>query len=140
MYWSSNVSLYPDKLLVLMAGRKRLIRHFVQITNVSPELAPDGVHLISATILGEPDRPGLVDDAESEICEVFPRARGKLEFLRSIQIPYGVPLQPPGRLFGELFRKPYQNVWLAGDQISYASTEGVARSGAAVAHDIARTF
>ncbi|MCX7869711.1 MAG: FAD-dependent oxidoreductase, partial [Terrimicrobiaceae bacterium] len=51
VFFRASESLYTGRLIVLPAGRGRLVRHFVQMTNAAPEYAPPGSHLIVATIL-----------------------------------------------------------------------------------------
>ena len=86
-------------MLVLPAGRGRLVRHFVQLTNVAPEYAPPGRHLLSATVL---DRRGL-DDA-ALVCRrrsarsraIYPAAAGRWCRLAVVDVPYAQHRQPAG--------------------------------------------
>ncbi|HEY0789931.1 MAG TPA: NAD(P)/FAD-dependent oxidoreductase [Chthoniobacterales bacterium] len=138
LYFTAPASLYRERLLVLPAGRQRLVRNFVQITNVSPDYAPEGVHLVSATVL----KPGVCKEevalADQEIREVFGLARGALRHLRTVEVPYAVPVQPPRSVFTRLFAKPFPNVWQCGDQVTHASIQGAMESGAAVAEALRR--
>ncbi|MBN8711149.1 MAG: FAD-dependent oxidoreductase [Verrucomicrobia bacterium] len=125
VYFSSRKSLYPDRLIVLPAGQDRLVRHFAQITNVAPEYAPDGMHLVSATILHDrgfsPEE--IVTRARAEIAEVFPGTADALRFLHQRHIAYATLKSgtPPS--------SPWPNVHLAGDQISTSSIDAAIRSG-----------
>ncbi len=131
LYFHSTRPLYSGPLLVLPAGANRLVRHLVQLTNVSPSLAPDGEHLISATVL---DTRGLNDSALaeaaiSEIEGIFAEARDALSLLHVAHIPYAQPKQPPG--FAAHFPQPSTppNVLLAGDQVRSSSIEAAMISG-----------
>jgi phytoene dehydrogenase-like protein len=136
LYYLSERSLYPDKLIVLTAGRTRTLRHFVQLTNVAPDYVSDDRHLISATALKAPLDAGDRARARSEILEMFPQAEADFTLVKVIEIPDAVPQQNPGRRFDQRVAKPFPNVWLSGDQVSHASIQGAMESGLATARDI----
>ncbi len=138
VYFRSTRPLYTGALLVLPAGPNRLVRHLVQLTNVAPELAPDGQHLISATLL---DRRGLDDTAltaaaRTEIETIFPEAIGALTPIHTTHVPYAQPIQPPG--YAANFPNPPKpaNVILTGDQIQSCSIESAMASGESAAKQI----
>jgi len=125
VYFESSESLYPQRCIVLPAGADRLVRHFVQITNIAPEFAPPGKHLISATVLGPECNP---EAALREIAEVFPKAATCLRHIETIRVPYAVPAQPPG--FAAKTPPPLPpNVHACGDWRNGASIEAAIRSG-----------
>ncbi len=131
VYLVSDVPLLPDKLIVLPAGDRRLVRHFTQVTNIAPEYAPDGQHLLSATVLNEQglNESALAEATIAEISTVFPAARGKLRMLARIPVPYATLSQPPGFAARRILHSPYPNLHLAGDQVSSSSFEAAMRSG-----------
>lgn len=96
VYLEASRPLYREKCLVLPEGASRVVRHFVQISNIDPETAPDGRFLVSATVLepGNLDHEGLSAAAVSEIASLFPGSPVKP--LAVMDVPYAVPLQPPG--------------------------------------------
>jgi phytoene dehydrogenase-like protein len=136
VYFSAEQSLYPEKLLVLQTGRGKLVRNLVQITNISPNYAPPDVHLISATVLRARVTPSDAAAAEQEINQIFKLTPGTLRHVRTVEIPYAVPVQPPGSVFTQKFVRPFPNVWRCGDQISHASFQGAMDSGAVTARAI----
>ena len=136
LYFRAERSIYPEKLLVLQTGRSKLVRNLVQITNISPDYAPPGVHLVSATVLRGRVTPADTAAAEQEINQIFKLAPGTLRHVRTVEIPYAVPVQPPGSVVTQKFAKPLPNVWRCGDQISHASFQGAMDSGAATARAI----
>jgi phytoene dehydrogenase-like protein len=138
LYYQCERSLYPDKMIILPTGRKRTIRHLVQLTNIAPEYAPAGSHLLSATVLKPTISSIDQDQALAEIAELFPIARDSLKLIKNVEIPYAVPQQGPGRRFDQSLAKPFPNVWLSGDQVSHGSIQGALESGRAVAQDIIR--
>ena len=144
VYFSSAAPLYERALLALPAGRGRLVRHFVQLTNAAPEYAPPGQHLLCATVL---DRRGL-DDAplfaavRDEIAAIYPAAR-TLQPVAAVDVPYAQHRQPAG-FARELAPAPaptfLDNVWLAGDQTGACSIQSAMASGERSAAFLARHF
>ncbi len=134
VYFSSAEPLYDRAMLVLPAGRGRVARHFVQLTNVAPEYAPPGRHLLSATVL---DHQNLDDDAlfqtvRAEVAEVYPAAEHVLEPLAVVRVPYAQRRQP-ARFARRLCPAPaptrWSNVFLAGDQTTACSIQSAMASG-----------
>lgn len=136
VYFRAEHSIYPEKLLVLQTGRSKLVRNLVQITNIARDYAPAGVHLISATVLRARVSPAELEAAEQEINEMFKLKPGTLRHVRTVEIPYAVPVQPPGSVFTQKVAKPFPNVWRCGDQIAHASFQGAMESGAVTARTI----
>lgn len=136
-YFAANRSLYTGGLLVLPAGA-RLVRHFVQLTNVVPTLAPAGRHLVSATILDRRnlDDASLLEAARAEIEEVFSEARGALTPLRVTDVPYALPDQSAGFAARLALPPVPPGVFLAGDQITSASIQAAMESGERAAHAV----
>ncbi len=139
VYFATDRSMYAEKMLVLPAGRGRIVRHFAQLTNVAPEYAPPGQHLISATVL---DRRGMDDDdalasaAALEISAIYPVVADRLNPLGVIDVPYAQHGQPAGFARG-LPPAPaptfLNNVWLAGDQTGACSVQSAMAGGEAAA-------
>ena len=142
VYFAASAPLYHRAMLVLLAGRGRLVRHFVQLTNAAPEYAPARQHLLSATIL---NRRGL-DDAQlaaaarDEIAAIYPAACS-LRPVAVIDVPYAQHRQPAGFARG-LTPAPapthLDNVWLAGDQTGACSIQSAMASGERAAAFLAR--
>ena len=134
VYFASDAPLYDRAMLALPAGRGRLVRHFAQLTNVAPEYAPPGQHLLCATVL---DRRGLSDDAlfaaaAAEIAAIYPGAGGGLRPLAAVDVPYGQHPQPAGfaaRLTPAPAPTALDNVWLAGDQTGACSIQSAMAGG-----------
>ena len=131
VYFKTQTSLDKQPCIVLPEGRSRRVRHFVQITNVARGFAPEGWHLVSATILddGGLSTDQLANEAAREISGVFPHAAGALEHLETIHVPYAVPDQPPGFAARNAFPDLPQNVYACGDWEHGASIQGALQSG-----------
>ena len=143
VYFASETSLYKRALLVLPAGRSQLVRHFVQLTNVAPEYAPPGQHLVAATIL---DRRGLDDrslaeQAAREIVGCFPSSQARLSTVAVVEVRYGQRQQPAGFLRdapAPPVATHLDNVWLAGGQTTACSIQSTMASGERAAAFLAR--
>lgn len=140
LWFRSHEPLTDSRKLQLVAGHHRTVRHYAQVTNVQPALAPDGMHLLHATVLHGADRPdaALVKAALEEISEHHPLAPTLLELVRVIRVPRAVPVQEPGfaRTFPRLKAWLPRNVWLAGDQTAPASIETALCSGESAAEQV----
>ncbi len=133
VYFASTTPLYDRAMLTLPAGRGRLVRHFIPLTNAAPEYAPPGQHLLSVTVL---DRRGLDDTrlypaVRNEIAAIYPAAND-LRPVAVVDVPYAQHLQPAG--FGRGFIPApaptfLDNVWLAGDQTGACSIQSAMVSG-----------
>jgi len=134
LYFSGDHPLYKGALLVLPPGNKRIVRHFVDLTNVAPEYAPVGKRLLSVTVLDDP-KGDLVAQARTEIEAIFP-SFSEWKFLKEVRIPHALPSQVPG-FHGNLMKcRQDQNLWLAGDQVSHASIESALASGLKAADEV----
>lgn len=127
VYFQSQTSLYNRPCLVLPEGANRRVRHFVQISNIAPEFAPPGWHLVSATVL---DFSGLTAsrlaaEAAGEIAAIFPQA---LHHLDTILVPNAVPAQPPGFASKPAPALP-PHVHACGDWKNGASIQAAIQSG-----------
>ncbi len=130
VYFKTKTSLYDRPCLVLPEGPDRLVRHFVQITNIAPEFAPDGWHLVSASILNFEGLPPaeLATRAAAEIAAIFPHAREALIHLDTILVPNAVPAQPPSFASNPPPALP-PNVLACGDWKNGASIQSAIESG-----------
>lgn len=104
LYFAGKIAVYQGKKLVLNANPDSFVNNTVLATNIAPEYAPLGGHLLSATILGVPEASdkelyerGMADlrrifkgDVQAEV------ALNTYEPLAIYRIPYGQFAQPPG--------------------------------------------
>ncbi|HET9496067.1 MAG TPA: NAD(P)/FAD-dependent oxidoreductase [Chloroflexia bacterium] len=104
LYWQGTERVYEGKKIVLNANHRPFVNNAVQITNVAPEYAPEGRHLLSATVVGLPDFDDetLYRMAMYDIKHMFrgePAAAHALETYEPLalyRIPYAQFAQPPG--------------------------------------------
>ncbi len=138
LYFKSRRPLYPERCLVLPRAKSPLVRHFVQLTNIDPGLAPAGSHLLSATVL---DDHGLNDVtlfqmALQEIGAVMPGAAGLLEPFHVIRVPAALPVQTPQNLTSWMQRRGNlpAGLFLAGDLAGNASQHNALETGVSTAN------
>jgi protoporphyrinogen oxidase len=140
LYFQSPQPVYDGKWLVLPSKKPRFAQHFVQLTNIDPSLAPEGKHLLSSTVLGE---PGLTERelfaaVKTEVTQLFPETGPQLQPLAHFDIPHALPAQIPG--FRETYRRRAHllspRLRLAGDLASNASLQNALASGQRVAREV----
>ncbi len=145
LYFAGDAPLWRGRKILLNANPDPLVSHAAMLTNVAPEYAPSGQHLLSISILGVPnlDQPALFDACRSDLARMLAgstRARETLRGYRPLalyKIPYAQFLQPPG--FAAMLPKPrtnQPNVFLAGEFLMSSSIDGALASGEACAHAV----
>ncbi len=137
LYFTSDQPVYDGKWIVLpSAGRSQVIQHFVQSTNVDPSLAPDGKHLLSATVLnaGDHDEEALFTAARADISRLYPEAEKQLTALKQITIPQALPKQIAG--WRDSLPPPPEHITIVGDLTGNASLQHAMASGTSAARSI----
>ncbi len=143
LYFSAPFSLTRGGYLHLNATGRGWINHWVQLTHISPELAPAGQHLYSVVVLGDPPLSDeeLAQTCRAELQHYFPKAPvEQLRLLRVYRIPFAQFVQPP-RLSDQQHLPPtlllrdttatrnIQGLLWAGEYTHQSSIEGSLRSG-----------
>lgn len=133
LYFDASASPIPARWLVLAADDDGPINSVCVPSDVARAYAPDGRHLISATVLGVPT---LDDDAlETAVRSQLGRWYGAAtvagwRFLRCYRIPWGQPEQaPPALQPVERAVKLAERLYVAGDHRETASIHGALHSG-----------
>jgi phytoene dehydrogenase-like protein len=104
LYWKGDKPVYDGRKLVLNANPEPFVNNAVQLTNVAREYAPPGRHLLSASVVGNPegDDATLFALAMNDLRRMF---RGDMVALAALdaykplklyRIPYSQFAQPPG--------------------------------------------
>lgn len=142
LYFSSNQALYDDKLLVLPSTSKPLVRHFVHISNINPESAPTGKHLLAASIIGSTEENLSADDlfqqAIEEISHHQKGAKDILEPLHAFRVCDALPPQTTHyrKWHQKHFKETPSNLILSGDHTSQGSIQGAIISGERAAQKV----
>jgi phytoene dehydrogenase-like protein len=104
LYYTGTTRLYKGKKLLLNAYPDALVNNAILLTNIVTEYAPEGKHLLSATLLGEfeQDDETLFKMATQDLRRMFAGDTNTLLALntytplRAYRIPYAQFEQPPG--------------------------------------------
>ncbi len=133
LYWAAPFSLTRGAYLYLNATGEGRINHWMELTQVSADLAPVGHHLYVSVILGLPDvsETALVQHCRTELQSWFPQADlDQLRYLRQYRIPFAQFAQPPGidQLIHQI-QSPHPRLVLAGEYRQQSSIEGAMASG-----------
>ncbi|MEN9205511.1 MAG: NAD(P)/FAD-dependent oxidoreductase [Thermostichales cyanobacterium DRC_bins_46] len=132
LYFSAPAPITSGPYLHLNAGGQGLINHCMELTQVSPSLAPARSHLLSVNVIGDPP---LSDTKLAQVCQEelrqqwFPKAP-PLTFLKSYRIAFAQFAQPVG-IQQQLVRhiQPYPRLVLAGEYTRHSSIQGSLSSG-----------
>lgn len=137
VYFGTHDSLTDQKKILLNPAPGALINNAVQLSNIAPEYAPAGQHLLSCTILGDParDDEAVIARCRAELAEWFGAERttpARLRALDVIRVPFSQFAQPPG-IHDTLPRNRTElpGLYLAGEYTEDSSINGAIRSGEA---------
>jgi hypothetical protein len=143
LYFAASQSPVPEPILCLDGTGGGPINSFVDLTAASPEYAPAGQRLFSATIIGVPNESDdtLEGQARQQLEGWFGSAVRTWRRLRIDRIPHSLLDQPPGVL--EPWQRPIRvrdGFYVCGDHRDNASIDGAMSSGfrtaQAVMHDL----
>lgn len=152
LYFSADKAPTQEPLLVLNGdinpdgdqSKSGLINNLAVLTNVSPELAPPGKHLISVSVLDDQglSQENLIDKVAQELQTWFGTEASSYEHIKNYQIRQALPDQSPPWL--ETSQKPVsisesgQTIYLCGDHRETASIHGAMVSGRRAAEQVAK--
>jgi len=140
VYLAGTESLYKGPRLLLNADPAAFVNSAVQISNVSPAYAPQGQHLLVATILGLPEMSDaeLAASCREELAPWFPgKHLAKLRPVGTYRIPFAQFRQPPG-IFAKLPANatPTAGLFLASECTASSSIQGAMWSGEQAAYAV----
>ncbi len=131
-YFAGDRPLYRTRRTAVNSGES-LVNEVVQLTNIAPDYAPPGHHLLCANVLHDMDGSddAILGRILDDVRTWFPGAdRVPLEPVGLVRIPYAQFDQPPGiyaRLPGS--RTGVPRLFLAGEYLHSSSTQGAIRGG-----------
>lgn len=133
VYFAATESLYSGPKLLLNANPDAFVNHAVQLSNISPILAPSGQHLLSCTVLGLPEIPDaeLIRRCRDDLGRMLPgKDPTRLRHLATYRIRFAQFRQPPG-VFRDLPANvtPVAGLFLAGEYTASSSINGAMLSG-----------
>jgi phytoene dehydrogenase-like protein len=137
VYYTTAQPPTQDARLFIRGDAEGVTNHFAVLTNVAPELAPAGQHLLMGAILGVPeDHDGAIADrVRDEMAWWFPHGMTHTwRWLRTFKLPAAQWAYPPGTAAHlPQSRTGIDGLLLAGDITEEPSVDGAIRSGLAAA-------
>jgi phytoene dehydrogenase-like protein len=118
-----------DKLLLLNAKRSGAVHNLAVLTDVAPDYAPAGQHLVSVSTQGmdRVDEAALTARIRQEMTDWFGESVSQWRHLRTYHLPQALPAFGP-----ETPTKPLQlapNLFQCGDQTAYPSLNAAMQTG-----------
>jgi len=132
LYYASPHAPTREPILMLDGDRRGPVNNVVVMSNVSPNYAPAGMHLISTTVIGIPieDDDALDLRCRQQMGEWFGLTVADWRLLRVYRIPHSLPAQPPGWLEPpHRSVRLYPGMYVCGDHRDHASSDGAMTSG-----------
>jgi phytoene dehydrogenase-like protein len=142
LYFTGDMPLLHSKKIILNANQHAWVNNIAPLTNIAPEYAPYGKHLIATSHLGisqEPDET-LYAKAMQDMARMFTNDTRALKALATYQplavyrIPYAQFTQPAG-IFEQLpsNQTPLPNVFIAGELTGGSNLNAAMQSGESAA-------
>ena len=132
LYFSAYLAPISEPVLVLNGADNQKaagpINNLAVLTNVSKDYAPAGKHLISVTVLGDPDAQ-LIQDVMSQAKAWFGAQTDSWTHLKTYRIPQALPDQSPPWLDKARPARLNNGLYVCGDFRENASINGALISG-----------
>ncbi len=144
LYFAGDERLYPQRKILLNADLDAYVNNAVLLTNIAPTYALPRKHLLSVTVLGNPEEDDelLAEHCRSELARWFPeRDLSSWQLLAVYRIPFSQFAQPPG-VFDHLpdNRTSIEGLYLAGEYTKSSSIQGAMHSGEQAAKAITKSL
>lgn len=133
LYFAGDERLYRQRKILLNANSNGLVNNAVLLTNIAPTYAPPRKHLLSVTVLGNPEQDDetLARQCLGELARWFLEADlSTWKFLGAYRLPFSQFAQPPG-IYETLpaNRTSIEGLYLAGEYTKSSSIQGAMHSG-----------
>jgi phytoene dehydrogenase-like protein len=145
VYLASREPLLPGRSLTLNAAEHPVISHAITISDVAPEYAPVGQHLIAMTAIGE---AALLTDQSLErsaVSELAMMRRASVhepvQVVAIERVPYSQFVHPPGyALQRPSAATTLPGLWYGGEGLHSSSLDGAARAGLLAATSLSQAI
>ena len=132
LYFAAKELPIEEPILVLNGERTGLVNNLCVPSQVQSSYAPQGEHLISVTVLGDPtlSNEELRQSVTRELTEWFGAQVEKWQYLKTYRIAMALPEQEPPALSPP--QRPIRiqpNLFVCGDHRDNASINGSIQSG-----------
>lgn len=139
LYFVADQPPIKEPMLVLNGQGQGLINNLCVPTRIAPSYGPPGAHLVSVSTVGVPEMSddSLVALVRAELSEWFGAEALDWRHLRNYRIPEALPEMLPRTLTSDVRQtRLAAGLYIAGDHVATASTNGAMRSGRRTAETI----
>lgn len=130
LYFASEQAPISKPVVLLNGNASGLVNHIFVPSNLHPNVAPDGKHLIAVSVVKthDLDDEELIETCMTELSEWFGLKVMDWTHLKTYHIKYAMPFKP---ILDEVryFKKVSEHVYACGDSLSVGSMEAALRSG-----------
>ena len=138
-----STAVYKERKILLNTEPDAYVNNAVLLTNIAPTYAPPRKHLLSVTVLGDPegDDELVAERCRAELAHWFPDHNLlRWQLLAIYRISFAQFAQPAG-IFDKLpdNRTDIEGLYLAGEYTRSSSIQGAMHSGEHAAREILKT-
>jgi phytoene dehydrogenase-like protein len=149
LYFAAETAPLKDPIIVMNANRGGLVHNFCVPSVISPAYAPEGQHLMSATVLGNPlagnsgpggaelDDEQLRDAVHAELTAWFGGQTARWRFLKLYRIRHAHPILGESKGISEKRGRLGNGVYVCGDHRFLPSIHAALLNGRHVAQAVA---
>lgn len=143
LYFAGDERLYEQRKILLNTAPDAYINNAVLLSNIAPTYAPPRKHLLSVTVLGNPEGEDeeIAERCRAELASWFPAHNlQRWQLLAVYRIPFAQFAQPPG-IYEQLpdNHTSIEGLYLAGEYTKSSSIQGAIHSGEYAAQAILET-
>jgi protoporphyrinogen oxidase len=131
--WYHSVESLPHNSDLLIVQKNGLIVNSIAISRFAKNYAPHGKTLLSTTTL----HPASEKDVVTELASLWDIQAKEFSFLKKFEISQSLPLHGVGTPLYAKYRLR-ENLYFAGDHMTYPSQQGAMESGRIAAEEIIR--
>jgi phytoene dehydrogenase-like protein len=130
-YFAAPQPPISEGLLVLDGVGEGPANHVAVMSNVAPDYAPQGTHLVSVSGVGDAagDPDAFARAVPEQMRRWFGRSVDDWTHLRSYTIPHALPRHPAGSLPGNRSARRADGLVVAGDYAEFGAIQGALLSG-----------
>lgn len=139
LYFAAKAAPLKEPIIVLNANRDGLIHNFCVPSLVSAGYAPTGEHLLSTTVLGNPELSDeeLVAGVRGELADWYGAQAESWRFLKLYRIRHAHPVLPENKGAAEKRGRMPNGVYVCGDHRFLPSIHAALLNGRHVAEAVA---
>lgn len=131
LYYATDGPLITPRLIGLVSKKESMINNFCMLTQVQPDYAPSGRHLLSVTLKKIPPRSQELHRAlAEELLQLCNQPNLSCTFLHRYDLRRALPVNPQQRYTMQASESSLtDDIYLAGDYLLNASLDAAMRSG-----------